>query len=309
MESIIRNLKKREYIVAVREDAQPGIASLNKEFKIIKNRLNSWAADPFPFEYKGELYIFAELYQYSNRKGSIGYTKKTKNGFSPWKIIISEPYHLSFPNTFERNGRIYMCPEAHESGQLYLYQCVDFPDKWVKCAPIAKGDFNDTIFYSKSEMLYALTYHFQKQDHRYGIYQLTDNTLIPMSSVCSLSDDYCRPAGNIFYDLCEKKEVLVSQIGVPKYGSGILLKEFSVDWPLYREQVLAKKYPQDIKCDMKKEYEGIHTFNVSEHYAVIDLVWSRISVIETFYRFVRKIKKLFSKFRGLFYGHKKRVDS
>lgn len=73
-------------------------------FIILKNSFRYWAADPFIFNYNGELYIFAELYDYITRKGVIGYCKWNGVRFGRWKKVIEEDYHLSYPYIFERDG-------------------------------------------------------------------------------------------------------------------------------------------------------------------------------------------------------------
>lgn len=101
-------------------------------FHVIKNGWTYWIADPFPIEVDGELYIFAEMWRYRYLKGCIAYTKLTPEGFKKWKPVIEEKFHLSYPNIFRQGGKIYICPEANESGEIFLYECINFPEKWKK---------------------------------------------------------------------------------------------------------------------------------------------------------------------------------
>lgn len=108
-------------------------------FKAIRNNWRYWVADPFVFEYDGETYIFAELFDYLRRRGVIGYSKLGSNGnFSRWKEIIVEPYHMSYPQIFEYDGEIYIVPETGSGRTLDMYRAVDFPDKWEKSVNLAK---------------------------------------------------------------------------------------------------------------------------------------------------------------------------
>lgn len=111
------------------------------------------------------------MYEYSNLKGSIAYTVLTENGFSKWKKIIEEPFHLSFPNVFMKDNEIYMCPEARQSGELYLYKCISFPEKWVKDKVLIKDtNCSDTVFYKQDNKEYALTCEWNRlNDHHMNV--------------------------------------------------------------------------------------------------------------------------------------------
>ena len=63
-------------------------------FHVIRNPIRYWAADPFLFESKGKHYIFAELYDYVKRRGTIGYYSFDQK---KWISVIKEDYHLSYP--------------------------------------------------------------------------------------------------------------------------------------------------------------------------------------------------------------------
>ena len=57
--------KYEHWQIAYRED--------EGEFKLVSNPDWAWAADPFLVKYKGEIYLFAELFLYkSERNGVIG---------------------------------------------------------------------------------------------------------------------------------------------------------------------------------------------------------------------------------------------
>ena len=68
------------------------IAYKNKKmskYELIPNPNWAWAADPFLVEYKGELYIFAELFLYkSERNGVIGYCKYKNGTFGEWTVTM-----------------------------------------------------------------------------------------------------------------------------------------------------------------------------------------------------------------------------
>lgn len=292
-------LKNREYIVAVSRIDKHTRNIKHLDFKTIPNEKDFWVADPFPFEKDGQLYIFGEIYEYSKLKGSIAYTVLTENGFTKWKKIIEEPYHLSFPNIFEKNGNILMCPEARRSKELYLYRCIDFPEKWVKeKILVSNTNCADTVFFQDNSGNYAFTCEWDGlNNHHMNVISFTKDgpVFAPKECVTSSDNVTSRPAGKIFYDEELKEQIAVFQNCSPLYGSGLVFKKFSLDFPNYSEFEIGRLYPEDIKCDLHKKYDGIHTFNMSENYVVIDLIWSRFNFTEKCSRLLMKLK---SKRRG-----------
>lgn len=288
------NLLNREYIVALSRKKANTHDISGLEFITIPNGINYWVADPFPFEKDGVLYIFGEMYEYSSLKGSIAYCKYDGKLFSPWKKIIEEQYHLSFPNIFEVDGKLYMCPEAHQSKELYLYKCVSFPDIWEKERILAKGvDFCDTVFWKNQDKLYGFACEWESlEKHKLKVFQIRNSELVYIEGRGKQLDDFMsRPAGKIFYDEREKCYVMPAQICKPKYGSAIVFKKFGVNEFEYEEDEIAELSASEIKCDKAHNYDGIHTFNMSDNYIVVDLLWSRFNLIEKTRRGLKKIKK------------------
>ena len=92
----------RQWQVAYRLLPQGSIFSdLKTPFTAIPNSLRYTAADPFLYKYNEKTYLFAEIYDKKDGLGKIGYSVFDGKKFSPWKIIISEKYHLSYPNIFK----------------------------------------------------------------------------------------------------------------------------------------------------------------------------------------------------------------
>jgi len=287
-------LKNRCYAVAVCKTDSIDSDLKNKKFRLVKNGIDFWAADPFPIEIEGTLYIFGELYEYKTLKGVIGYTKLTDNGFAPWKKIIEEPYHLSFPNIFRMDGQLYMCPESGAGNVLMLYRCEKFPDVWVKDRIIADNvQLTDTVFVEKNGERYGIACDWKSlKNHTLKLFRVDDDGITFSDKEPELLEQsMSRPGGKVFFDEREEKYLLPAQICRPKYGSGLIFKEISLDFPLYSETEIKRVYPADITCDIKKKWDGMHTFNVSQNYIVIDMIWSRFNIIEKIYRLLNKIGK------------------
>lgn len=290
-------LKNRCYTVAVCKKKSNGNDIDQLNFSIIKNGWNYWVADPFPIEVDGKLYIFGEMYEYSTLKGAICYSELTDKGFTKWKKIIEEPYHLSFPNIFVMDNNYYMCPESQAGNVLQLYKCIRFPDLWEKDVIVKNGiKLVDTIFYKKNNTIYGFSCRWNSlKEHNMVLFKISDGSIVFSDKKLETLDFfYSRPAGNVIHDEVNKKNIMVSQICKPLYGSGLIFKEFELDFPFYKEKRIKEVFPSDVKCDVKKNWDGMHTFNVSDNYTVIDLVWSRFSIVEKMYRLFNKIHGRFN---------------
>jgi len=88
-------------------------------------------ADPFGLWRDGRLHLFVETYDYRVRIGAIELLVYSADfRLLSRRIVLSEPWHLSYPVLIETDGEIWMLPEAHRSRDLKLYRAVEFPDRW-----------------------------------------------------------------------------------------------------------------------------------------------------------------------------------
>lgn len=53
--------------------------------------------------------------------------------------VLEEPWHLSFPFPIVEGGELYLLPESSASGEVTLYRCRAFPDRWEKAATLLTG--------------------------------------------------------------------------------------------------------------------------------------------------------------------------
>jgi hypothetical protein len=90
-------------------------------------------ADPFLVKDQGMWYLFFEVVHAKTNQGDIGFATSA-DGFhwSYQRLIIDEPWHLSYPDVFMWKGEYYMTPESNESGAVYLYKATKFPTDWTR---------------------------------------------------------------------------------------------------------------------------------------------------------------------------------
>ena len=242
---------------------------LAKDFIFLKAPFFHWLADPFIYKYNGKNYIFAECANIFSNKGHIrcvSLDEKKKK----WKKIFIQKNHMSFPNVFERENNIYCIPETSQRNQIILFKSINFPYKWdgpetlidnIKCVDsIVSGD--NLFSYIEGYGLCQFKTNFEL-----GTYEI-------MQSYKDLSNNL-RPAGNPFQ--FNSKTFFPFQLNENHYGGGVVFCELSN----YRFDEIYNYRLTDSKLRIGgiKECKGIHTYNLNEDYEVIDILYSKFSIL------------------------------
>jgi hypothetical protein len=125
--------------------------------KILPKLPGTFVADPFVAESGDKRYIFVEEFPYSTRKGVISVFELDEAGATRLGVALEEPYHLSFPFVFQKDGTYYMAPEGQGGGELVLYECADFPLQWRRKKVIMRKVCADTIIFEHDARWWMLT--------------------------------------------------------------------------------------------------------------------------------------------------------
>ena len=109
-----------------------------------------FVADPFMIEVDHTWYMFFEVMNQQNRKGEIGLAI-SNNGFE-WtyqEIVLTEPFHLSYPYIVKCIDEYYIIPESFQAGAIRLYKATNFPTQWAFIGNLLTGDYyaDSSIFY------------------------------------------------------------------------------------------------------------------------------------------------------------------
>lgn len=99
-----------------------------------------FVADPFGISTNGQIDMFMEVLNEKTNLGEIGYAHSIDG--EKWeykKIIIKEPFHLSYPYVFESKNKYYLIPESSEDLSVRLYESVDYPKKWKYIGNLISG--------------------------------------------------------------------------------------------------------------------------------------------------------------------------
>jgi hypothetical protein len=107
-----------------------------------------FVADPFLLRADGAWHMFFEVMPEAERKGAIGHA--TSGDGLAWqydRLVVEEPFHLSYPCVVEANGAHYLVPESHRAAAIRVYRAARFPDRWSVAATIVEGEWLEpTLF-------------------------------------------------------------------------------------------------------------------------------------------------------------------
>ena len=138
----------------------PGVADIGRlgsGWTVLTAPEGRFYADPFPFEWRGRAFLFVEDYVHAAGKAAISVVPLDAAGRPlPPRPVLEEPWHLSYPQVFARDGAIWMLPEASASGRLTLYRATDFPDRWHPAAVLLEGEISDATLIDHGGRLWLL---------------------------------------------------------------------------------------------------------------------------------------------------------
>lgn len=264
-------------------------------FVCISNTWRYWCADPHIIENNGKTYIFAELYDRILRRGVIGYCLLNENGASPWKVALKMPFHLSYPHMLQDGDGVYMIPESYVANEIAVYRAVSFPEQWEK-VHILKANYCavDTTVFTQESCTYVFTFRFVSDTERLMLYAADKNGFAENGVCLSDGDLQKRPAGHIVRS--GDNLYRPAQDCSESYGCALNFYRIESLDP-YMESLEAKITPSMLNTDLGRTADGIHTYNVSEHFEVIDLKGYETDpwfyIMRPIWFIWRRIKKLF----------------
>ena len=260
------------------------------DFILIKNSFLYWRADPFLFEHKGETYLFAELFHRIKGKGVIGVSKIENGKCGKFKVCLDLPYHLSYPCVFEDNGEIYMVPECARSGKITVYKSVVFPYSWEESYVLYDGAGVDTTPMPKSsgsDLSFISTLRVDNNRENNCLFAVSHGK----EERVLIKDDFTvRSAGHFFRD--NSTLLRPSQDCTNSYGGALIFKKvLDPSAESYKEETYNSINVNDIEVNDKRYlFNGIHTYNKTGEYEVIDLSYD---VGKSLQFILKKIKRHF----------------
>jgi hypothetical protein len=183
-----------------------------------------FVADPFMLQHNGRWHMFFEVLNRETQRGVIGLA--TSDDAFTWtyqRVVIEEPFHLSYPYVFEWQGDHYMIPETLGASALCLYKAEDFPTLWSLQHRLLEGQHADPSIVRFDDLWWMFTC---TQPYRHDILRLyfARDLVGPWkehrrSPVITNDKARARPAGRIVE--VDRHLVRFAQDCVPDYGTRV----------------------------------------------------------------------------------------
>jgi len=183
-----------------------------------------FVADPFMIKADGLWYMFFEVMNATNGKGDIGVaTSQNGLGWAYQQIVLTEPFHLSYPCVIHWNGEYYMMPESHEARSLRLYRANDFPFGWSLVAEVLEGPWIDSSVFFCDGSWWLFSNLEVKGIESLELFYAADIAgpwrRHPMSPLIKSSNRIARLGGRVAMN--GELPVRFAQDGVPYYGTTV----------------------------------------------------------------------------------------
>jgi hypothetical protein len=229
-------------------------------------------ADPFLISKDDVHYIFFEDFNYHIERGHIGVieTRDWLN-FSEPRMVLEQPYHLSYPYVFEHDGRFYCTPEQYQSGEVVLYEAERFPDRWVPRAVLLRdfAGLDPTVLQHEGQWWLFLTN--QDNGHADNLYLFHADSLFGpwrphTRNPVRRDSGKVRPGGRPF--LLDGRLFRPTQNCTKTYGGSVIINHITALSPSEFEE-----RPLQIELDAKAAWpyaEGLHTLCALGDVTLID---------------------------------------
>ena len=293
IKGLIRRISMGEYSVIYRRidrtawNVCSGFGS-SEQYDQLRPSLRYWYADPMPYTIADQTFVFMEMMDHRTLKGVIGVSAYDSQGkLSKPRVIIDEPFHMSFPHVFDFNGNTYMIPETSEVEQLRVYKMGEDVYQWEIFRIFENlGKLVDTITMEKDGHLYFLAceLHSNPLKTRLILFKLDDINKGMLAEIPMENEEYsyeCRNAGPFIYS--SGHIYRISQGSMPdEYGVYMTLNEVdSIGSEGLREHVIKRIGVDDIgfrTIPIIQKKKGIHTYGISGRYEVMDVLIGKISI-------------------------------
>jgi hypothetical protein len=187
---------------------------------------SAFVADPFLLKKDDLWHMFFEVFNRRTWLGEIAYA--TSRDLATWtygKVVLAEPFHVSYPFVFEWMGEYYMVPETHKTRTIRLYKAEEFPTKWALVHTLMSGQrFADATLFRHDDRwwLFTETSAVMKHD-TLRLYYADDLmgkwTEHPASPIVEGNAHSARPGGAVVRD--GDRLIRYAQDCVPRYGIAI----------------------------------------------------------------------------------------
>ena len=241
---------------------------------IIKNPKNSFLADPFVIKYNNRTVIFVEDYSFKNCKGKISAYEINSESYKKLGTVIEEEFHLSYPFLIEDKEDLFMVPETHQTKDIRIYRCEEFPLKWklhkILISDIGAVDTNIFKFNNKYWLFTNLdtsnSSDYSSELHIFYADNIESSEWKPHALNPVIFDSKKARNGGMIYS--EKKHTyrVFQKQGFDNYGESIGISRIkTLTENEYEEEICMNVMP-----DFFKNISGTHSFSYNSGVLVND---------------------------------------
>jgi len=204
-----------------------------------------FVADPFLVPDTNRWYLFFEILNRATSQGDLGYAE-SEDGQS-WeykKMIIDEPFHLSYPYVFQWEGQYFLIPESGEDLSIRLYRATSFPEEWQFVKRLLHGEHyvDPSIFrYNNIWWMFYSISGFNDALNLYYSDELTGNWIAhPLNPIVKSDKNISRPGGRVI--IHDGRPYRFTQDAEPRYGIQVFAFEIEeLTKTSYKERMVSQK--------------------------------------------------------------------
>ncbi|HEY6233965.1 MAG TPA: hypothetical protein VIW69_02540 [Candidatus Elarobacter sp.] len=110
-----------------------------------------FVADPFMLRIAGTWHMYFEVMRSDvgeRGRGAVGHASSDDG--RAWRydrIVLEEPFHLSYPLVLRGPDALHLIPESHAAGGVRLYRADDPSGRWSYAATLLEGAFVDSTLF------------------------------------------------------------------------------------------------------------------------------------------------------------------
>lgn len=206
----------------------------------------AYVADPFMLRAGHLWYMFMEVLNRRKGKGEIGLAVSSDGlDWRYQRVVLTEPFHLSYPYVFEWMGEYFMIPESHQAGAVRLYKALRFPTKWQFVKSLIIGHrFSDSSIFRYDNKWWLLTE--TNPEFKFDTLRLYYSDDLagswiehPRSPVVRENAHIARPGGRVL--TIDGRIIRYAQDCYPVYGTQV--------WAVELSKLTTEEYEEHLACE------------------------------------------------------------
>lgn len=196
-----------------------------------------FVADPFMIREKQMWYMFFEVLEGTQNKGMIGLaTSADAVNWEYDRIVLKQPFHLSYPSVFRYENEICMVPESQMDYSVSVYKAEKFPYGWKKDKTLIEGNYLDPTLFQYEDNWYMFAADRNDMLHLFWARDLYGEWYYhPCNPIIKHDPQRARPGGRVV--AVGNTVIRFAQNCKPRYGHDVrafLISELSPE--TYAEQ-------------------------------------------------------------------------